>query len=337
MSGASIPYHLRPHKAVDRRLFLDLLGRLERWRSLHEYAYVSMGAYPLEDHRLVNRILGITRLLAFDFDAEIVARQQFNRPLESCRCIETSAQDLVNDLDRVLKDEGFGDAEGAIVWLDYTDPKKLTQQLREFQMLLDKLKEGDIVRVTVNAHMNLQIEATAGAKPLTRQEKQEKMLHTIKSKMGEFLPSNVKADDMTDAGLASVISRSFGAAAHKAFQSTSDNTFKPLSVTRYSDGTQMLSMTGIVIARAEIAEFDSKMRWASWPFASKEWETVHHLVVPNLTLRERLFLEKGVGRDSEDIIGELGFTEASEIPLREFLASYKNYYRFYPTLLAADV
>ncbi len=93
----------------------------------------------------------------------------------------------------------------------------------------------------------------------------------------------------------------------------------------------------LVIARAKIEEFDAKMQWVSWPFASTDWGTVHHLVVPSLTLRERLFIEKRVGRDAEDLIGELGFTEASEIPLRDFLASYKNYYRFYPTLLAADV
>ncbi len=337
MSGETIPYHLRPHKAVDRRLFLDLLGRLERWRSLHDHVYVSMGAYPLEDHRLVNRILGITRLLAFDMNPKIVARQQFNRPLDSCRCITSTSGELIDDFDRVLKDEGFDDARGAIVWLDYTDPKQLTQQVREFQTLLDKLTEGDIVRVTVNAHINLQIDSVAGSKNPTREEKQAKALHTIKSKMGEFLPSNVTVEDMTDAGFASVISRSFGSAAHKAFQSTGANTFKPLSIVRYSDGTQMLSMTGMVVARAKIQEIDAKMQWASWPFASSDWGTVHHLVVPNLTLRERLFLEKGVGREAEDLIGELGFTEASEIPLRDFLASYKNYYRFYPTLLAADV
>lgn len=202
---------------------------------------------------------------------------------------------------------------------------------------MDKLKEGDIVRVAVNAHLNLQVDSIAGSRNPTKEEKQENIFHTIKSKMGEFLPSNVTVDDMTEAGLASVISRSFGSAAHKAFQSTGVNTFKPLSVTRYSDGTQMLSMTGMVVARAKIEEFDSKLQWSSWQFASKDWGTVHHLVVPNLTLRKRLFLKKGIGRDAEDLIGELGFTEGSEIPLRDFLASYKNHYRFYPTLLAADV
>ena len=73
MSGASIPYHLRPHKSVDRRLFLDLLTRYERWKPLADYIYISMGAYPLEDHKLVHRHLGISRLISFDLENDTVA------------------------------------------------------------------------------------------------------------------------------------------------------------------------------------------------------------------------------------------------------------------------
>src|SRR5690348_4779175 len=98
MSGASIPYHLRPHKAVDRRLFLDLLTRFERWRSLSGYAYLSMGAYPLEDHKLVHRLFGLTKLVAFDLEAEVVARQNFNKPIDTCRCVQMKSGDVVADI-----------------------------------------------------------------------------------------------------------------------------------------------------------------------------------------------------------------------------------------------
>ena len=104
MSGASTPYHLRPHKSVDRRLFLDLLVRFERWRPLAEYVYVSMGAYPLEDHKLVHRHLGITRLVAFDFEEKIVARQNFNKPVDSCFCLHMKSWEIISNLDRVLSE-----------------------------------------------------------------------------------------------------------------------------------------------------------------------------------------------------------------------------------------
>jgi hypothetical protein len=35
----------------------------------------------------------------------------------------------------------------------FTDPSKLGEQVREFESLLDKLRPGDVVRVTVNAQV----------------------------------------------------------------------------------------------------------------------------------------------------------------------------------------
>ena len=106
---------MRPHKSVDRRLFLDLLTRFERWVPLINHVYVSMGAYPLEDHKLVHRLIGIKQLVAFDLDDEIVARQRFNRPVETCHCLRRTADDLIADLEGVLSECHFADAAGIII------------------------------------------------------------------------------------------------------------------------------------------------------------------------------------------------------------------------------
>lgn len=139
MSGSSIPYHIRQHKAVDRRLFIDLLTRLERWRSLKDYAYISMGAYPLEDHKQMFRHLGLTKLISFDLDPAVVARQQFNIPVKSCRCIERTSAELVDNLEAVLEDCDVDASSSVIVWLDYTAPSEIGTQLREFEALLNNL------------------------------------------------------------------------------------------------------------------------------------------------------------------------------------------------------
>ena len=100
----------------------------------------------------------------------------------------------------------------------------------------------------------------------------------------------------------------------------------------------MLSMTGIVIERSHKKEFLERIHLASWPFFSSEWSTVHHLLVPALTLRERLFLERGIlSKTPEKLVEELGFENASDINIKDFLDSYKRYYRFYPTLIAAEL
>ena len=42
--GSSLPYRLRPNKAVDRELFLSLLMRLTPKLALEKYHYVGLGA-----------------------------------------------------------------------------------------------------------------------------------------------------------------------------------------------------------------------------------------------------------------------------------------------------
>lgn len=339
MTGASIPYHLRPHKSVDRRLFLDLLARFERWVPLADYVYVSMGAYPLEDHKLVHRHLGIKRLVAFDLEEAVVARQKFNRPIEECNCLHMTADSLISNFDSVLAGCSFANPSGVIVWLDYTNPRQIGQQIREFETLLDKLRVGDLVRVTVNAQPNSYTDApSTGEAPILVEEKKKKQFQNLKSRISEFLPADASPDTMTTDGLPLAISRSFGAAALKALPVTGDTVFCPLSITRYADGEQMLSITGTLVAHDMKDDFLKKLDLQSWAFASNDWSDVHKLLVPSLTVRERLFLERGImSKNSADLVSELGFQAASDIPIDEFLESYRSYYRFYPTLLAAEI
>lgn len=331
--GATVPYHLRPHKAVDRRLFVDLLGRFERWKDLSDYVYVSMGAYALEDHKLVHRLLGLSGLIAFDMDAEVVARQKFNRPIDDCHCKQYTSGEVAEQLQSVLTDCKFETDSNVIVWFDYTRANEIGVQVGEFKTLLGKLNVGDIVRVTVNAHPYAEHESDEDK--IVRQERRYRWL---KRDLGELLPPGTKASHLTTDGLPKVLARIFGAAALEAVPVRSGRKFVPLSIVRYADGQQMLSITGTIIERTDENKLVECMRLREWPFASIDWLSVHQLVVPHLTLRERLFLERGVHRQSiESFISELGFTTASGLELKEFIKHYKKYYRFYPTLLPAEV
>ncbi len=339
MRGASLPYHLRPHKSVDRRLFLDLLTRIERWTPLNNYVYLSMGAYPLEDHKLVHRLIGIKQLIAFDLDEEIVARQRFNRPLETCHCLRRTADDLISNLEGILAECQFADDSGIIIWLDYTSPRQIGHQIREFEALLNKLRAGDVVRVTVNAQPNAFLDPEApGDSPLRVTEKMGRQFENLRRWIGEFLPADTSAGDLTVDELPRTISKSFAAATLKALPVTGAITFCPLSIIRYADGQQMLSITGVVVDRTEKEAMLKRLDLETWPFASSEWVQIHQLVVPALTVRERLFLERAVvSKTSQELTSELGFEKASDVSIIDFLESYKNYYRFYPTLLAAEL
>lgn len=338
MSGAGLPYHLRPHKVVDRRLFLDLLVRFERWRPLADYVYISMGAYPLEDHKLIHRLIGVRRLLSFDFDQAVVSRQIFNKPTEDCVCIKKASQELIAELDIVLEACNFADNSGLVVWLDFTEPSKIGEQIRQFEALLDKLRSGDVVRVTVNAHPHAIAELSAGDQRLRAEEKRKRQFEKLKGRIGDLLPSWAEAEHMTAADLPRVLAHAFGAAALRALPVSGQTIFSPLSIVRYADGQQMLTITGALVERNAEPKMLERIGIEAWPFASTNWTMIHHLVVPDLTVRERLVLERGIStKTASQLIAELGFDMASGLSLTEFLETYKKYYRFYPSLLSAEV
>lgn len=338
MSASSIPYHLRPHKVIDRRLFLDLLARFERWRPLVNYAYVSMGAYPLEDHKMVHRQLGISKLISFDQDENIVARQKFNRPVGSCLCLKLRSGELIDRLDDLLSESGAEEDAGVVIWLDYTAPAGLGQQIREFETLLAKLKAGDIVKVTVNAHpAALGGGRQSDGSAMLRTDQLRIRFECLKSRIGDYLPSDASQSDVTREGLARLLSRSLGRAAGSALPVTGDTIFSPLSLMRYADGQQMLSVTGALVARASEKDMKSSITIEDWPFSSANWNSVRSLNVPDLTVRERMFLEQEIGRSTDQQIAEkLNFDLGDGIDVTSFVNDYKNYYRFYPSLMVAD-
>jgi hypothetical protein len=339
MSGSAIPYHLRPHKSVDRRLFLDLLTRFERWNPLSEYVYISMGAYPLEDHKLIYRIIGVTKLISFDLDEQVVARQSFNKPSDTCFCLHKKSGDIIADLDNIIADCKFTGTPGIIFWLDYTKPAKIGEQIREFEALLNRLRSGDVVRVTVNANPQaLGPAVDAEGKPIPKAELRSQRFRKLKQRLNDYLPSWASEEHVGEEDLPRVLAGAFATAALNAFPATGPSTFQPLSIVRYADGQQMLSITGAVVRRGEESLLQDRMDLPKWPFSSATWETVHRLVVPALTVRERLFLERGiVGKEAPALISELGFADAAGVEMKEFLASYKDYYRFYPSLLTAEI
>lgn len=339
MSGETVPYRLRPHKAVDRRLFLALLSRCERWVDLNDHVYASMGAYSLEDHKLVHRMLGVRRLLTFDMLPAVVARQKFNRPADGCRCVCLTSGQFTADVSSSVESAGIADAEGFVVWLDYTSPKEIPVQLREFQKLVAQFAPGDIVRVTVNAEFDY----WAGPKkrrdgsPIPLPEKQATALKHLIDKLGEYMPNGIKAEQLDAEGTARVLSAAFGIAANKGVPARDGNLLEPISITRYADGQQMLSMTSIVVPRDDRDRMRKQMALKDWPFASTGWQDVKSLIVPDLTVRERLYLEQNARKTGAHIEKAVGFDFDEVTGMPGFIENFKQYYRHYPALTPVEL
>src|SRR5262245_51251818 len=81
-SGAfGVNYALRPHKFVDRRVFIEVLSRYANFESVNEHIYVGLGSFAMEDHKLIYSIFGNKILISLEVDSDVFARQAFNVPL----------------------------------------------------------------------------------------------------------------------------------------------------------------------------------------------------------------------------------------------------------------
>jgi len=89
-------------------------------------------------------------------------------------------------------------------------------------------------------------------------------------RIGDYFPSDAEAEVMTDEMLPAVLNKAFGVAALEALPISGGNAFAPLSIVRYADGQQMLSLTGIVVSRDQELTMREKLDLALWRFASKD-------------------------------------------------------------------
>src|SRR5258705_185711 len=142
-NGSSLPYRLRPNKAVDRELFLALLGRLAASLRIESYRYIGLGGPFLEDFRLIHARLGIQDMVCIDLEENVHQRQIFNRPVECIECVNSTLEDFIDstEFDKPV-----------IIWFDYTEPSKILDQIERFARTVSEVSINSILRVTLNAN-----------------------------------------------------------------------------------------------------------------------------------------------------------------------------------------
>ncbi|MHC9236888.1 O-methyltransferase [Pseudooceanicola sp. 502str34] len=334
MSAADLAYHLRSGKFADRALFVELLRRLERWRSFENCAYVSMGGYTMSDHARVSRVLGLKTLVSFDICPSTVKRAEFNRPTDAAEVRRASAKDIAEDMDGLFLEWGIRPTVGRIVWFDFTTPKRLRDDLSAFGQLVASSAPGDVLRITLNAEpRNLPLAKDSG-EDLTEEDRKRRRLESILD------PSDFGGDDPNEyVGLPRILARAIGRISTRAAGRRRRTVC--LSSVSYSDGTQMVSVTLAITPqpsdKAEIS-YDprTKANLESWPLASEEWDDIHDLQVQALTSRERDHLERKLpSTPVADILKEMGIDDLPGLPdpVAHF-ERYRDLVRFYPDFIS---
>jgi hypothetical protein len=163
------------------------------------------------------------------------------------------------------------------------------------------------------------------------EELHSRRFEKLSTLLGEYMLSDSGSENMSRSGLPLVIARAFRLAAQKASLKAA-RTFHPLSLLRYADGQQMLSITGVILPRSDLESFVDATQIERWEFYSRTWDDIEHVEVPYLTLRERMSLDQLLPKSEPDeILQRISVPVAEdETEALNILRAYKRFYRFYP-------
>ncbi|MCV2370025.1 O-methyltransferase [Roseateles oligotrophus] len=322
-AGSSLPYRLRPNKAVDRELFLSLLMRLASMLSLETYHYVGLGGPFLEDFRLVHGRLGIAKMTCVETEEQVHKRQIFNRPLSSIECVHQSLEDYLDETDFDCP---------VIVWFDFTEPRAITSQIERFARTIGTVQIGSILRITLNAnpeslgkpdHKDISVEAGGDVsgdrshKPTT----QEWRLARFKERLGSFFPSGLTAAGMTQKNYGASLLLSLKLAVEKEVLNFQDRRIVWALATHYADGQAMVTASLVVCANDD-KTIEAQIK--AWEFHTTT-DAPHRVDLPALSTLERLTMESSCNAQAK--MGfELPKSNMGESPFDVF----KKFYRIYP-------
>ncbi len=322
-SASSLPYRLRPNKAVDRELFLSLLTRLAPSLAVEAYHYVGLGGPFLEDFRLVHARLGILKMTCIETEAQVHKRQVFNRPISSIDCVHMTLESYLDETEIDTP---------AIIWFDYTEPKGITTQIERFVRTIGSVPIGSVLRITLNANptslgtpdakdLSVEMDGDASEDRDVKPTIQEWRLARFKERIGEYFPSGLAAEGMTFKTYGLSLLRALKLAVDTQVLSLPDRRIVWALATHYADGQAMVT-AALVVAPRDDSSIQELVQ--GWEFFTTP-DAPHRLDLPALSTLERLTMES-----NEDAKTRLGF----ELPTSDMGADpfevFKKFYRIYP-------
>ncbi|WP_027474644.1 O-methyltransferase [Curvibacter gracilis] len=308
-AGSSLPYRLRPNKAVDRELFLSLLMRLAPKLALETYHYVGLGGPFLEDFRLIHARLGIAKMTCIETEEQVHKRQLFNRPIASIECVHKSLEDYLDETDL---------DSPAIIWFDYAEPKSITSQIERFARTIGTVPIGSVLRITLNAN------PSSLGRPdgnLSEAELMGWRLQAFQRRLGALFPNGLIADGMKQENFGKSLLHALKLAVEKEVLSFRDRRIVWALATHYADGQAMVT-AALVVCQNNDKIIEDVVK--AWEFHATT-DAPHRVDLPALSTLERLTMES-----SDDAQAKMGF----ELPMSNMGENpfdvFKKFYRIYP-------
>jgi len=323
------PYQLRPNKAIDRLLLVEILSIVrEKDRS---YRYYGLGGPFLEEFRLLSQHFADFPMTSLEANLQTFRRQKFHRCTKNLKLLNQTLSSFL---------ETYTGDERAVFWLDYPDLHP--ERIQEFQTVLRLVGDDSIVKITLKAcHDDLPDELLSRVPAFEWNvgEVCARYLAEFKAKYDAILPPTVTYDQLRRGQFPELLQNILQIAAQRTLPIGCGRAFQPLHSCFYSDHTQMYSLTGVVCRDAAAKEY--QRRFANWPVRNLRWANPKRIDVPVLSVKERIFLERHLpekrptGRGLRRV---LGYNIANGVPASQRqLLQYATFFKYYPYFAKVDV
>ena len=306
-----VNFRLRPAKAVERKMIIEVCSRLGAFSNLLGFRYIGLGSPFFNDFSSLHRRYGLTNLICIERESQDKDRFLFNKPFD---CIEMQWGESTDVLPN-LQWTGIP----TIIWMDYDDPI-YEGMLSDIGTIFRQLEPGSIALFTVQAEGN------------SFKSEGKCALDGLRGAVGDFVPADATPQDMRGKRFQKLIRtivdnemKRVLSLRNAAVPSQNSVKYQQLFNVLYADNARMTTIGGVIyradqsqrLANCEFGDFDF-LRDSDDPFEIK---------VPVLTYKEQL---------------EIAADLPSGNPSPAFLApgdvsQYHRVYRYYPTFVETDL
>lgn len=303
-------YLLRPSKQVERKLFIEALHRLALGDfRIHDYTYLGFGSPYYADFILFHKYLYIDSMVCVEKE-NIPRRMDFNQPFKFIKLKMMPVADVLPQIKRRTK---------YIVWLDY-DCLLNVEILNDIAGFIYLLCPGSILIVTVEAEPRLP--ADEEDRELTDNRRLDRLLQIFEEQLGKYYPGVIRRNLIARNTLPTFFAQILRSRFDEETSKREGLQFFQLFNFKYADGVQMLSIGG-VIGGEQAAKQLQRSRVYDLGFIETGIEP-KRISVPPLTVREKQWLDKNLRKS----------LTASKLAFEldpEFLETFRQFYRHYPT------
>ena len=349
------PYQLRPNKAIDRFLLVDLLRHLPL-NERKKYEYIGLGGPFLEDFKILHHYYPEIKLTSLESNSDTFKRQQFNK---NCRKIKTVNKEISEYFEEI---DEF--RHPLIVWFDGTDFKRRT--IETIHTILRKLPLNSIFKITARVSFETEpkylqfateasdvienrIEASTlvpkenliGLKKevsaiLTRLAHEKDQMFCIIQNVLDYLPEGYEQLLNDQPSRAMLYFQVLQNVVASIYPRTGNTIFHLLSSHYYSDGTTMISVTGILVKRKNIQSV--KKQFHCFKIQGDHLVRPTKIDIPILSVKERMKIDpflpmrsaKSAGSKLRRKLGYLiDYSQSATETQLQFYNTYQQYYPFF--------